>query len=48
VVDIGAWWRDPGLERYEQAVQENGMDAEILAKLTTDDITAEGGWRLLA
>jgi class 3 adenylate cyclase/tetratricopeptide (TPR) repeat protein len=37
-VDIAAWLRDLGLERYEQAFRENEIDAEILPKLTADDL----------
>jgi hypothetical protein len=37
-VDIEAWLRELGLERYEQAFRENEIDAEILPKLTIDDL----------
>jgi class 3 adenylate cyclase len=37
-VDIAAWLRELGLERYEEAFRENEIDAEILPKLTTDDL----------
>jgi class 3 adenylate cyclase len=37
-VDIAAWLRKMGLERYEQAFRENEIDAEILPKLTADDL----------
>jgi class 3 adenylate cyclase len=37
-VDIAAWLQELGLERYEQAFWENEIDAEILPKLTTDDL----------
>jgi class 3 adenylate cyclase/predicted ATPase len=37
-VDIEAWLRELGLERYEQAFRENEIDAEILPKLTADDL----------
>jgi class 3 adenylate cyclase len=37
-VDVGAWLRELGLERYQQAFRENEIDAEILPKLTTDDL----------
>jgi class 3 adenylate cyclase len=37
-VDIGAWLRELGLERYEHAFRENEIDAEILPKLTADDL----------
>jgi class 3 adenylate cyclase/tetratricopeptide (TPR) repeat protein len=37
-VDIAAWLRELALERYEQAFRENEIDAEILPKLTADDL----------
>jgi predicted ATPase/class 3 adenylate cyclase len=37
-MDIGAWLRDLGLERYEEAFQENEIDAKILPRLTADDL----------
>jgi class 3 adenylate cyclase len=37
-VDIVAWLRQLGLERYEEAFRENEIDAEILPKLTADDL----------
>ena len=37
-MDIGAWLRKLGLERYEHAFRENEIDAEILPKLTADDL----------
>jgi class 3 adenylate cyclase/predicted ATPase len=42
VVDIAAWLREVGLERYEQAFREHGVDAERLAELTADDLIALG------
>ena len=41
-MDIAAWLRELGLERYEQAFRENDVDAEILPKLTADDLNAIG------
>jgi class 3 adenylate cyclase/predicted ATPase len=38
LVDIAAWLRQLGLERYEEAFRENEIDAEILPKLTADDL----------
>jgi class 3 adenylate cyclase len=35
---IAAWLRQLGLERYEEAFRENEIDAEILPKLTADDL----------
>jgi class 3 adenylate cyclase/predicted ATPase len=37
-MDILAWLRELGLERYEQAFRENEIAAEILPKLTADDL----------
>ncbi len=37
-MDIAAWLRGLGLERYEEAFRENEIDAEILPKLTADDL----------
>jgi class 3 adenylate cyclase len=41
-VDIAAWLRELGLERYEEAFRENEIDAEILPKLTADDLKEIG------
>jgi SAM domain (Sterile alpha motif) len=40
-VDIAAWLRELGLERYAQAFLENEIDAEILPKLTADDLNGQ-------
>jgi class 3 adenylate cyclase len=37
-VHIAAWLRELGLERYAQAFQESEIDAQILPKLTADDL----------
>ena len=37
-MDISAWLRGLGLERYEQAFRENAIDEAILPKLTADDL----------
>src|SRR5215471_11036519 len=37
-MDIAAWLRGLGLERYEPAFRENGIDAQILPKLTAEDL----------
>jgi class 3 adenylate cyclase/predicted ATPase len=42
LVDIAAWLRQVGLERYEQAFREHCIDAERLAELTADDLIALG------
>jgi class 3 adenylate cyclase/tetratricopeptide (TPR) repeat protein len=41
-MDIGAWLRNLGLERYEPAFRENEIDAEVLPRLTPEDLTALG------
>jgi class 3 adenylate cyclase/predicted ATPase len=41
-VDVAAWLRELGLERYEEAFQENEIDAQILPKLTADDLKDVG------
>jgi class 3 adenylate cyclase len=41
-VDISAWLRELGLERYEQAFRENEIATEILPKLTADDLKDVG------
>jgi class 3 adenylate cyclase len=51
-LDIGAWLRDLGLERYEQAFQDTEVEARSLPHLTADDlkkmgVTAIGHRRLL-
>ncbi|MGH6920632.1 MAG: SAM domain-containing protein [Geminicoccaceae bacterium] len=37
-VDLAAWLRELKLQRYEEAFRENEIDAEILPKLTVDDL----------
>jgi class 3 adenylate cyclase/predicted ATPase len=51
-MDISAWLRGLGLERYEQAFRENAIDEAILPKLTAGDlkdlgVTAVGHRRIL-
>ena len=41
-MDIVAWLRDLGLERYAEAFRDNDVDAEILPKLTAEDLLAIG------
>jgi class 3 adenylate cyclase len=41
-VDIAAWLRELGLERYEQAFRESGVDTDILADLTEADLEELG------
>ena len=37
-MDIAGWLRDLGLDRYEAAFRENDVNADILPKLTGDDL----------
>src|SRR5690348_2085214 len=37
-MDIGAWLRELGLEQYEAAFRENGVDAEVLPTLTGEEL----------
>ena len=37
-MDIGGWLRSLGLERYEAAFRENGVDETVLPKLTAEDV----------
>jgi class 3 adenylate cyclase len=41
-MDISAWLKELGLERYDRAFQENEIDAEILPNLTADDLNDMG------
>jgi hypothetical protein len=37
-MEIGGWLRSLGLERYEAAFRENGVDETVLPKLTAEDL----------
>ena len=39
-MDIAAWLRGLGLERYEPAFRDNDIDCAVLPELTTDDLKA--------
>jgi len=41
-VEIAAWLRELGLERYEQAFRESEIDTDILADLTEPDLEELG------
>jgi len=41
-VDIGAWLRSLGLERYEQAFREHEVDLDVLPRLTAKDLKEIG------
>jgi hypothetical protein len=37
-MDVGAWLRSLGLERYEATFQENSIDDTVLLSLTAEDL----------
>jgi class 3 adenylate cyclase/predicted ATPase len=41
-MDVAAWLRDLGLERYVSAFGDNDIDAEVLPKLTAEDLISIG------
>ena len=41
-MDVGAWLRGLGLERYEAGVPRNDVDAGLLPTLTADDLRELG------
>jgi class 3 adenylate cyclase/predicted ATPase len=41
-MDVSTWLRELGLEDYAQAFQANDIDAEVLPRLTADDLIALG------
>jgi class 3 adenylate cyclase len=41
-VDIAAWLRDLGLDQYEPAFRENDVDAQVLPRLTGEDLISIG------
>ena len=41
-MDIAAWLRSLGLERYEPAFRENDVDAGLLPRLTGEDLKELG------
>jgi hypothetical protein len=41
-VDIGQWLRGLGLQSYEQAFRDNGIDFVVLPRLTPDDLKEIG------
>jgi len=45
-VDVAAWLRGLGLERFEPAFRDNGIDAEILPRLTVEDLKDIGVTRV--
>ena len=41
-MDVSRWLRNLGLEDYAQAFRANHIDAEVLSRLTADDLSAVG------
>src|SRR5712691_3426990 len=41
-MDVAAWLRDLGLERYVPAFRDDDIDAEVLLKLTAEDLISIG------
>src|SRR5215510_4183461 len=41
-MDVAAWLRDLGLERYVSAFRDNDIDADVLPKLTAEDLISIG------
>jgi class 3 adenylate cyclase len=41
-MDVAAWLQDLGLERYVPAFRDNDIDAEVLPKLTAEDLISIG------
>jgi len=41
-MDVAAWLHDLGLERYVLAFRDNDIDAEVLPKLTAEDLISIG------
>src|SRR2546421_11611588 len=41
-MDVAAWLRDLDLARYVSAFRDNDIDAEVLLKLTTEDLISIG------
>jgi class 3 adenylate cyclase len=41
-MDLSAWLRGLGLGQYEQAFRDNAIDAEVLPRLTAEDLRELG------
>lgn len=41
-MDIGQWLRDLGLQSYEQAFRDHGVDLDVLCRLTAEDLKEIG------
>jgi hypothetical protein len=42
VMDLGNWLRNQGLERFEAAFRDNGIDESVLPHLTQDNLRELG------
>ena len=41
-MDVGAWLRGLGLERYAPAFRDNDIDGDLLRRLTAEDLRELG------
>ncbi len=41
-MEIGQWLRGLGLQSYEQAFRDHGVDLEVLCRLTAEDLKEIG------
>src|SRR6516164_5442547 len=41
-MDVGRWLRSLGLDKYEAAFRENGIDAQVLRHVTAEDLREIG------
>jgi hypothetical protein len=41
-MDVGGWLRSLGLNKYEAAFRENGIDEEVLRHVTAEDLREVG------
>ena len=41
-MDVGGWLRGLGLDQYEANFRENKIDADVLPRLTSDDLKEMG------
>ena len=42
-MEVAAWLRSLGLEQYEAAFRDNDIDAELVPRLTGEDLKDPGG-----
>ena len=41
-MDVGGWLRSLGLDKYEAAFRENGIDEQVLRHVTAEDLREIG------